>query len=217
MINRIIYITGPDGSGKTSYLSEVENELKAQNKNTRHIWIRSPKITSKPLMLLCRLTGLTKYKIIDGVKYGKHEFYHSNFVSWLYPILQYIDFWIKWKFIKKKLTDPEILLFDRFALDTLADIMVDTDKMSLHKKPIGKAFIRLIPVNTSIIVLKVSENTIRERKKDTLHDEHLSNKIAAYEILSKDLDLSIIENYKSFEEVKNQVFESINLTASEQA
>lgn len=217
MNNRIIYITGPDGSGKTSYLHEVENKLKAQNKSTKHIWIRSPKITSKPLMVFCRLTGLTKYKVIDGVKYGKHEFYRSNFVFWLYPILQYIDFWIKWKLIRRKLTDSEILLFDRFALDTLADIMVDTDKMSLHKKPIGKAFIRLIPQNTSIIVLKVSENTIRERKKDTLHDEHLSNKITAYKILSKDLDLTIIDNNKSFEEVKNQVFEKIYLTEPEQS
>jgi len=210
MNNQIfLYITGPDGSGKTSYISELENKLQVQNKNYKHIWIRSPKILSKPLMLFCRITGLTKYKIIDGVKFGKHEFYRSRFVSWLYPLLQYADFWIKWKLEKRKLKQTNFVLFDRFALDTLADIMIDTNKLDLYTKHIGKAFIRLIPENTSIIVLNVNENTIRLRKKDTLHDDHLANKIEAYKIISNSLNLKVVDNNRAFENVKKEIFESL--------
>jgi len=200
------YITGPDGSGKTSYLKEVERKLIEQNKKYKHIWIRSPKITSKPLMLLCRITGLTKYKVIDGVKYGKHEFYRSKFVSWLYPILQYIDFRIKWYLEKRKLKKSEIALFDRHAIDTLIDIMVDTGKIVLHKKRLGKAFIRLIPKNTSIIVMDTKEAIIRSRKKDTLHDEHLAQKVNAYREVSESLGLKVIDNNRPYEEVKKDVF-----------
>lgn len=201
-----LYIAGPDGSGKTSYLREVEQKLIQQQIKYKHIWIRSPKITSKPLMLFCRITGLTQYKVIDGVKYGKHEFYRSKFVSWLYPLLQYIDFLIKWNLEKRKLKDSEILLFDRHALDTLIDIMVDTGKMDLHKRRIGKAFIHLIPTNTSTIVMDVDEAVIRARKKDTLHDEHLSQKVTAYRFVSESLGLKVIDNNRSYEEVKKDVF-----------
>lgn len=205
------YITGPDGSGKTSYLREVEQKLIRQQIKYKHIWIRSPKITSKPLMLFCRITGLTQYKVIDGVKYGKHEFYRSRFVSWLYPLLQYIDFRIKWNLEKRKLTGSEILLFDRHAIDTLIDIMVDTGKMDLHKKRLGKAFIRLIPKNTSIIVMDTNEAIIRSRKKDTLHDEHLAQKVNTYREISESLGLKVIDNNRPYEEVKKDVFNCLGI------
>ncbi len=206
MNNLVYYITGPDGSGKTSYLKEIITCLNNSKKKYKHIWLRSPKITSKPLMLYCRIVGLTKYKVIDGVKYGKHEFYRSKFVSWLFPILQLIDFKIKWSLIKKKLND-EILLFDRFALDTLADLMVDTSNFQLHKTRLGKSFIKLIPPQTKILVLDTDESIIRSRKIDTLFDEHLSTKINIYKILSRDLSLTVINNNKEFELVKTEVIE----------
>ena len=200
------YITGSDGSGKTSFLKEVERKLIQQQIKYKHIWIRSPKITSKPLMLFCRITDLTKYKIVDGVKYGKHEFYHSKFVSWLYPLLQYIDFRIKWNLEKRKLNGSEILLFDRHAIDTLIDIMIDTGKMDLHQKRLGRAFIRLIPKNSSIIVMDVDDTFIRVRKRDTLHDEHLSQKVTAYRSVSESLGLKVIDNNRPYEKVKKDVF-----------
>ena len=205
------YITGSDGSGKTTILNDVEKKLLAQSKKTKHVWIRSPKIISKPLMVYCRLVGLTTYKTIDGVKYGKHEFYRSPFVSWLFPMLQLVDFKIKWFFEKRKVKSNEILLFDRFSLDTLADLMVDTKRLDLHKTNIGRAFIDLIPKNTKILIPIVDENTIRDRKKDTLHDEHLADKINTYTILSKDLVIKTIDNNRDYKEVKKDVLNYLEI------
>ncbi len=206
MKNEVIYITGADGSGKTTFLNDIESKLTSQNKLVKHIWIRSPKILSKPLMVYCRLKGLTKYKTIDGVVYGKHEFYKSSFVSWLFPILQLIDFKIKWFFEKRKIKSEEVLLFDRFSLDTLADLMVDTKRLDLHKTWIGRSFIKLIPINTKILIPIVSEDIIRDRKKDTLHDEHLMNKIEVYNILVKDIKIKAFDNNRNYIKVKKDVF-----------
>lgn len=208
---RFIYLTGPDGSGKTSFLKEIESHLRDKGRITKHIWLRSPKILSKPLMLYCRLVGLTKYETIEGVKYGSHEFYRSRFVSWLFPILQLIDFKIKnYSVLRNLKSNSDItVLFDRYALDTLADLMVDTGRYNLHKKKIGKDFIKLIPDDTKIVVLKVEEDEIRRRKKDTLHDPHLSEKVKVYNILIKDLNLRSIDNNDSFEIVKEQIFKEL--------
>ena len=75
MLNRTIYIAGPDGVGKTMYINYIEGTI--EEKKAKHIWIRSPKIISKPLMAFCRLVGLTQYKTIDGIKYGTHNFYNQ--------------------------------------------------------------------------------------------------------------------------------------------
>lgn len=204
MNNKVYYITGPDGSGKTTYIKEIEDYYIKKDRKTKHIWIRSPKIFSKPLMAYCRLIGLTKYKIIDGVKYGKHEFYRSKFISWLFPILQLIDFKIKWAYTR--IGKQDTILFDRFALDTLADLMVDTYNFNLHKTYIGRYFIKLIPKNTEMLMLSVSEENIRSRKKDTLHDEHLQNKIQVYKILCNDLDIKLIDNNRDCNIVKKDIF-----------
>lgn len=205
MNNKVFYIAGSDGSGKTTLLKDLEKELLADLLVPRHIWIRSPKILSKPLMMYCRLVGLTKYKTIDGVTYGKHEFHRSPMVSWLFPILQLIDFKIKWFCERRKVKPDEILLFDRFNLDTLSDLMVDTKRMDLHNSWIGKEFMKLSPKGTKSIILKVDAEVIRKRKLDTLFDEKLEDKIRIFEFLSKELNIKLIENNSKYEKVKIDV------------
>ena len=209
-MNLHYYIAGSDGVGKTSYLKDIEANLIKEGERTMHIWIRSPKIFSKPLMAYCRLVGLTKYKTIDGVTYGGHNFYKSKFVSWLFPIVQLIDFKIKWNKEKRKIGENNVVLFDRFSLDTLADLMVDTHRLDLHKTKIGKSFIKLIPKNIKIIILYVSEDNIRNRKKDTLYDEQLAMKIRVYQILSQDLGLKVIDNNRNFDIVKKEINNYLN-------
>jgi len=207
MLNRTIYIAGPDGIGKTMYIKYIEGTI--LGKKTKHIWIRSPKILSKPLMLYCRVVGLTRYKVIDNVKYGVHNFYQSQFVSFLFPFLQLIDFKIKWFLEKRKISRDDVILFDRYNLDTLADLMVDTHKMHLHKTWLGKQFIKMLPENSNVLILKVNENVIRERKKDTLYDENLALKIKVYEILSEDLGIKTIDNNRNIDMVKKEIINHI--------
>ena len=207
MLNRAIYIAGPDGVGKTMYINYIEGTI--EEKKAKHIWIRSPKILSKPLMLYCRLIGLTKYKVINNVKYGVHDFHKSTFVSFLFPFLQLIDFKIKWFLEKQRICVDDVILFDRYNLDTLADLMVDTHNMQLHKTWLGKQFIKMLPKNSNVLILKVNENVIRERKKDTLYDENLALKIKVYEILSEDLGIKTIDNNRNIDMVKKEIINHI--------
>jgi thymidylate kinase len=207
MLNKLIYITGPDGIGKTTCIDFVDRKL--FNEQTYRVWIRSPKITSKPLMAYCRLVGLTRYKVIDGVEYGVHDFHKSSIVSQVFPLLQLMDFKLKWFLVKRGVRADDVLLIDRFNLDTLADLMVDTRRYDLHKTWIGKQFIKILPDYSQVFTLKVNEKKIRERKKDTKYDENLERKIEVYSILSKDLSLISIDNNKSLESVKNELIMKI--------
>lgn len=209
MIRKPIYFSGPDGCGKTTFLKSVEGIIIKQNVNCKHVWIRSPKILSKPLMGFCRLINLTKYEVISGIRYGMHEFYRSKLVSLVFPFLQLIDFKIKWLIIRKNIPSDSILLFDRFSLDTLVDLMVDTHRWDLHKTWIGRSLIKTIPPNTHMIVLTTREDEIRSRKLDTRYDPVLKDKIYAFNILCKDLNIKTIDNNREFETVLSDVLNSI--------
>ena len=207
MNNFSVYITGPDGVGKTTYIKEIKNSF--LNDNVKEIWLRSPKIFSKPLMFLCRIIGLTKYYYIDGVQYGQHYIYKSKKLSYVFYVLQLLDFKIKWFFLRKSIDKNDILLIDRFSLDTLADLMVSTRNFNLHNSWIGKSFINMLPTNLRLIVLDVNEDTIRKRKKDTLYDENLANKIRVYTILAKHLNIKRIDNNRKYSVVKNEILKFI--------
>ena len=63
----------------------------------------------------------------------------------------------------------------------------------------------MLPENLKIIILDVTEESIRNRKKDTLYDENLALKIKVYKILSKDLNLKVIDNNRDFNTVKEDI------------
>lgn len=202
-----IYLCGSDGSGKTTLLELLEEELHKRGRITNHIWIRSPKILSKPLMAYCRLTGLTKYFYKNGIRYGSHEFHKSKFVSCLFPYLQYLDMKLVLLF-KKQIKG--IALYDRYILDTLADLMVDTHRLDLHKKSIGKAFLSLLPEKKSVFFIDVDEDIIRKRKSDTLHDPNISVKIEVYKILARDLGLEIVQNNGDIADTVKLLYEKLD-------
>lgn len=197
-----LYLTGSDGSGKSSLLAELKKELEQKGEKVSSVWIRSPKLFSKPLMAYCRLMGYTKYFVKDGIRYGYHDFSTSKIVSWLFPYLQYLDLRIAlWR--QKKPTG--IVFYDRFILDTLADLMVSTRRLDLHKKLIGKAFLKLLSSSITILFVDVDESTIRMRKLDTLHDPNLFLKIKVYRILANDFNIITLDNNGSFEFTLNNL------------
>ena len=202
MLNKSIYLIGTDGSGKTTYIKKLQ---KKYNINFEYIWIRSPKIFSKPLMLICRIFGLTNYKYINNVKFGKHSFEKSKFVSLVYPYLQLLDFKIVWFFKRRFIQNNKNMIFDRFSIDTLADIMISTKKMYIHKTWVGKQFINAIPENTILLNIYVNEKNIKKRKFDTKFDELIELKIKVYKILCDYLNIPLFDNNKNITLVFNEI------------
>lgn len=204
--NQGYYLLGADGVGKSTFLNIIQNEFRVpSNRKIVNIWIRSPKVLSKPLMLYCRLVGLTKYKYIDGIRYGEHLFYKSTMISFLFPYLQLLDFRIKWFFVKRRISGSDLLLIDRFSIDTLVDLMVDTGNMELYKSWVGKSFLKLIPKNIKMVMIEVSSENIRKRKKDTLFDPTLDRKIESYNVLKEVLKIETIDNNQEFNNVKKKI------------
>jgi thymidylate kinase len=206
---RFFYIAGPDGSGKSTHLEALRDKLAAQGIEGEHLWLRSPKLLSKPLLLFCRLTGLTRYKKVDGIRTGTHDFYRSKLISWIYPWLQYLDMrifiFLKVKRRFKRKSDNVFL--DRYVIDTLADLMVDTQRFDLHRKTVGRLFLKLVPARERIVILDAEEEVMRQRKRDVAVDSNVAYKLKAFRVLAQDLGIALIDNNRDFPIVHQDICE----------
>src|SRR3990170_7458202 len=137
-----IYLAGADGTGKTTHAMAIADELARRGAHVRYLWFRWPHVLSLPLLAYCRLRGLTRYHVVDGVRYGGWQFYRSRMVSGLFPWLWLVDtalaslatvYFPRWL--------GRIVVCDRFAYDALVDLMLAVNNERLLDSFVGRAFL----------------------------------------------------------------------------
>lgn len=213
MRSRLICISGPDGTGKSTQVDLLINSLKEIGFNYEYRWLRFHHLLSLPLLAIARLKGLSEVKTLDnGEKIGYHHFNKSKTVSWLYSLLLLLDtviftiakVYIPIYFLRKS------VVYDRFIYDTLIDLMVSTGNYDIYKSNIGNLFLKLIPENSNVLMLITDESTLRNRRDDVFYDETLSLKIKLYKNLSKKFNIPVIDASLPVEEVHNKIIEKIS-------
>lgn len=217
-IPRFIYFAGVDGSGKSTYVEMLIKEFEKRGLKARRVWLRFNYILTKPVLLYCRLVGLTRRPVRGGRKISVHDFHKSPFIGKLVQYLHFIDTCLHY-FIKVALPlkfTKTYILCDRFVYDILADFMIETRDMSIPKKRISKLLLRLLPADAPVLYFKVDKEEIIKRKPEVLDDdEDYDLKYRVYEELEKYFDFRIIDNTRAMEsilcEVGNKVFPKENV------
>lgn len=194
MKGRLLYISGTDGSGKTTLCQQYIKMLKKEGYDTRYVWMRFPHIFSLVILGYCRLRGFTTYRIMDGQKIGKWEFYRSPIVCSILPWVLLFDTAIGFVYkIYVPIIFGKIILCDRFVIDVLVDLMVSTNNFDIHRNLVGKLFMGLIPWGVSkILILDVEPDIISSRRKDLNYDDLIKVKVSAFRLISKEYSLVLI-------------------------
>ena len=92
MNSRIIAITGVDGSGKTTLVKWLKEELERRGHAPGFVWSRFNNYVSLPFLALTRLTGHNYYQEHDGVRMGYHDFRKFPFtIKAIFVLAQIID------------------------------------------------------------------------------------------------------------------------------
>src|SRR5690606_9788348 len=88
---RFIYITGCDGTGKTTQANLLLKHLEAAGGRPRHLWLRFPFFLTLPLLVYARLRGFSWYEEHDGVRQGYWNFRRSWVLRTLFPWVLLVD------------------------------------------------------------------------------------------------------------------------------
>lgn len=212
-IPRFIYFAGVDGSGKSTYVEMLIKEFERRGLKAKRVWLRFNYFLTKPVLLYCRLTGLTRRPVRGRRKISVHDFYRSHFIGNLVQYLHLIDTCLHYIIrvvIPLKFTKTYILC-DRFVYDILADFMIENRDMSIPKKRISKLLLGLLPANALIVYFKVDKEEIVRRKPEVLDDdEDYDFKYAVYQELEKYFNFDMLDNSGSIQSVFDEVLKQVD-------
>ena len=213
MKNKLICITGPDGTGKSTQVNLLIEFFKERGINYQYRWLRFNHFFSLPLLGFARILGLSEVKITkNNEKIGYHYFYKSKSISGLYLILMYLDTFFS---IISKVYIPMYIfksniICDRCIYDTVIDLMISTGDNNIYNSKIGKLYVSLLPKNSNVLMLMADENILKERREDILFDETITQKIKLYKELASKFGIHMINSNSSVSEINFQILELLN-------
>ena len=207
---RFICFVGVDGSGKSTYAKNIHK--------TRYLWLRMNYFFARPVLLYCRLTGLTRRPVVDGQKISIHDFHKSKVISTLVQYLHFLDtaaaYFFK-AFIPMAVFG-KVIICDRFVHDVLIDFMMESRDFDLQNKVIAKLLFLLIPKNAKMLLLKTDIKNILQRKPDVVaYDENFEARFAVYDRLDEIYDLEVVDNNRPQRQVFVDIKQRIGILLEE--
>lgn len=185
-----IMLSGPDGTGKSTIANALILRFNESNHELNHVWLRFNHYSAKFINMIGRITGKSYYERYNWGKLGYHDY--NGFIGVLYIIAVYIDHLIFNTFFRKRhLKTNKNYLIDRFIIDIIADLIVDTKRPNMVFFLFGP-FLKKELKLAHAFILKCDKEIVVSRRKDILDDKSYDDKIQAYNLISSKLNIKVI-------------------------
>lgn len=208
-----IYITGADGTGKSTQSRLLVQHLRGRGIQCQRRWLRYPFFFSAPLLAYARWRGYSWYEVTNGVRHGYWDFRSSRMLRALLPWILLLDATLA---AVGKIYIPlwlgKTIICERFVLDMLVDLAAAFDNCSLHSQIPGRLYMHLVPHDAAIIILDLDAETIRERRPDLLTDRRLKARLNAFRRLSADLSITVYSSREPVAELNRRILQVMGIT-----
>lgn len=205
-----IYLTGCDGTGKTTQVQLLQKEMQAKAVKTRQVWLRFPFFFSALLLVYARLRGYSRQEVVDGTRHGYWDFRHSWLMKHAFPYVMLLDAALAagWM-IYLPLWRGETVLCERFVLDMLVDLGVAYGEPHFYARWPGSLYLRLLPAGARLFILDLDLESLRLRRADLHGDRKLRERLEAFRILAEGLHLHTISSAPPAIEVNRQIMAAL--------
>ena len=209
---RFIYLSGCDGTGKSTQARLLLARLEALGRRPRHLWLRFPFLLSLPLLAYARWRGYSWHEQTGAARHGYWDFRHSWLLRALLPWVLLLDALLA---ALRKIYIPlwlgRTIVCERFALDMLVDLSVAIGDARLHRRLPGRLYLRLIPRGAALIVLDLDAETIRTRRADLRTDQRLEARLDAFRRLGAERSLQVLSSTAPVDELNRRIQELIGV------
>jgi thymidylate kinase len=192
-------LCGIDGSGKTTVANLLVKGL-FTSARVWIVWFRWRAFFTYILYLYSRIRGLTLERLnLRTGEYDKIHIWHKDsFLKRFYIWFIFTDMLLYYIVIRlaARIKRVKILIFDRFFLDTLVDVVYEVKSFNLLFKSVAAKIIFYFVRNTDLcIILDVEQTTAFSRKKDISDLSEIATKRKLYLLVARFLNLPVIYNY----------------------
>jgi len=185
-------LSGPDGTGKSTIANAVIRRLNESNNNVSHVWLRFNHYSAKFINMVGRVIGKSYYETYSWGKLGYHDY--SGFIGVFYIIAVYIDHLIFNTFFRKRHLKPnKNYLIDRFIIDIIADLIVDTNKTNMILLLFGPFLKKELKVAHAFILI-CDKEIVYSRRVDIIDDKRYDAKINAYKLIAIRFNITTVNS-----------------------
>ena len=187
-------LSGPDGTGKSTIADAVITELKDKNIVLNHVWLRFNHYLAKLINVIGRVSGKSYSETYSWGKSGYHDY--AGFLGFFYVLAVYIDHVFFNLFLRRiHLKSDQYYLIDRFIIDIIADLIVDTKRPNIIFFLFGP-FLKKELKLAHAFILKCDKEIVISRRIDILDDKSYDAKIAAYKLIASRFDITTVDSGK---------------------
>jgi hypothetical protein len=206
-----IYLTGADGTGKSTQAGLLLQRFKALDMPCRHLWLRFPFLCSLPLLAYARWRGYSWHETNDGVELGYWEFERSWLLCRVLPLAVLADAALASLFaVYLPLWTGTTIVCERYVLDMLVDLSIAT-RIGLHDSRVLRSLLRLVPSRTLIVGLTAPEHVVAHRRPGLQHDRKLGAKLSTYTEAFEAIVCPVISTVESVECVHEEIFRLVSV------
>lgn len=203
-----LIISGIDGSGKTSVINALKEELERQGFSTQYIWMRFNHYSVKVMNALARLLKLSVPVHNDFGDVWEHRLYKSPLFCKIYVWCSYIDN----KIAKRKAMklDADFIICDRWVNDTLIDLGAECRIMDiLESKWYGK-FQRILPESAKQYVIIRNQKDIVGCRVENRTNPDFPYRMELYGNLQNKQEINVIDNTGTIVESVEQILRTLD-------
>lgn len=184
-------LSGPDGSGKSTLSNALFIKLESYGFNVSQKWLRFNHYTAKFVNLIGRISKKSYYEEYEWGSLGYHNY--NGAIGYFYIFSVYLDHTFFTYFLKKRIFKKQnIYIIDRFIIDIMADLIVDTSKSEIIFFLFGP-FLKKELNESNAFILTCDKDIVIKRRPDVIDDKSYLKKISAYKQIALRFDIGVLD------------------------
>ncbi len=209
---RLIVLSGPDGSGKSTHARALLEDLRHRGIRAVYRRLRFPFLTTVPLLLYARLRGWSNRVRQGGYVIQAHAFGPSSLLRTWYPFTILMDLFLaSLILVRLPLAFGRTVVCDRFILDTLVDAASSCERMDMVASPWLRLSSTLAPPRTTTILLTASASTLQRRRPELSIDPAFAMRSALYDAISQEESIFRVGTEDEFEVVHERILSHVTV------
>ena len=211
--SRFVYITGCDGTGKTTQARLMLDALQRAGLQPKHLWLRFPFFFSLPFLLYARFRGYSWYEESHGVRQGYWDFRRSWLLCNLFPWVLLLDATLAAiPRVYLPLLWGKTIVCERFVLDMIVDLAIALDDPGFCRRRPATLFRALLPPGAGVTILDLDATTIRARRADLQVDNRLDARLETFRSLVESAGLRVVSSALAVEDVHQHILQMNSAT-----
>lgn len=202
-MTKYIIISGVDGSGKTTVINALQEELEKRGKTVSYIWMRYSHYTVKVMNALARFLGISVKIHNEMGDVWEHRLYRMPWFCKIYVRCSYLDNLIaRHKVMRLK---TSYVICDRWINDILIDLGAEGRMMDILDSKWYDKFHEILPESSFQFVVVRDRQDVLDCRVENHANPDFPARFELYKKLTEKSDVYVVDNTGTIENCVKQI------------